>query len=318
MSYRTLLIHNPAAGPWDKSRQLKQLAADLQKAGWEMEMVETNESGDATKFAQQAQKADYQAVLVAGGDGTINEAANGVIGSETALGVIPVGTGNILARQLQMPILSVVSPFTNSEVKEALVNSRYQKVDVGQVKDRYFVCWAGIGLDAEVTSQMEPRPKYTKNLRILPYALTGASVAAGFRGIKTRITLEKRTFNTRTVWIVVSNIQHYAAFNIARHAYMDDGMLDIFIFKGLGFGYIIRHIFHMLSERHLQDPAVIQILARQLQITTTPEVVMQIDGEPCMKTPANIVLVPQALKLLVPPKAPQDLFSQAAEELKIR
>jgi len=315
MSYRTLLIHNPTAGPWDKRRRLKQLATNLGNHGWTTEIVETQQIGDATELARQAREAGFKLVLVAGGDGTINEAVNGLVGTETALGIIPVGTGNILARQMRMPGLSMSLPFTNLEVEDALISSRYQRVDVGQVQDRYFLSWAGIGLDAEVTSRMEPRPKYIKFLRILPYALAVATVATDFRGVKTRITVENRTFNTRTVLIVVSNIQHYAAFNMARHAYMDDGMLDIFIFKGLGLGYIFRHLFHIFSGRHLQDPAVIQILARQMRIVTTPAVVMQLDGEPCLETPATISLAPGALRLLVPPQAPRDLFSKPPEEL---
>ena len=316
MSYRTLLIHNPTAGPWDKRRRLKQLATNLNKQGWMTEVVETQQAGDATKLARQARAAGFELVLVAGGDGTINEAANGLVGTETALGIVPVGTGNILARQMRMPVLSMTSPFADFEVEDALVSSRYQRVDVGQVQDRYFLSWAGIGLDAEVTSRMEPRPKYIKFLRILPYVLAVVTVAPEFRGVKTRITVENRTINTRTVLIVVSNIQHYAAFNIARHAYMDDGMLDIFIFKGLGIGYILRHLLHIFSGRHLQDPAVIQILARQMRIVTMPTVVMQLDGEPCLKTPVTISLVPGALRLLVPPQAPRDLFSKPPEEME--
>ncbi|MEA3308002.1 MAG: diacylglycerol kinase family protein [Chloroflexota bacterium] len=315
MSYRTLLIHNPAAGPWNKSRWLEQLAVNLQKHGWATDVVATQQTGDATRLARQARDMGYELVLVAGGDGTINEVTNGLVGAETALGIVPVGTGNILAHQMRMPILGVASPFSVTEVENALVHSYYQWVDVGQVGERYFVCWAGIGFDAEITSQMEPRSKYIKFLGIWPYALKGVAIAPEFRGVRTRVTVGNRTFNTRTVLIVVSNIQHYAAFNMARHAYMDDGMLDIFIFKGLGLSYILRHLVHILSGRHVQDPSVIQILARQLRLETTPEVIVQLDGEPCLETPVTISLVPRALRLLVPPQAPRDLFSHPPEEL---
>ncbi len=314
MGYQVRLIYNPAAGPWEKGRRLTRLASHLESRAWSVELVETAQPGDATRFSQDAAQRGLDAVIVAGGDGTVNEVANGLVGSDTALGIAPVGTGNILARQLQMPILSVTPPFHVTEVAKALLKSRYQRVDVGKVQDRHFVCWVGVGLDAEIAAQMEPRPRYSKRLRTLPYIIAAFSVAFAFRGVRTRITLEERALNTRALLVLVSNIQLYAAFfNVARHAYMDDGMLDIFVFKGLGFGYALRHLFHLSSGRYLRDPAVVQALARHVHIETSPEVAMHVDGEPNKTTPATISLVPQALRLLVPPQAPQDLFSHPPE-----
>ncbi len=310
--YTTLLIYNPTAGPWDMTRMLKRLSAYLREHGWPTELVETRRAGDATRFAREAAERGVNAVLVAGGDGTINEVANGLVGTQTLLGLVPVGTGNILAHQLKMPLLSLVAPLHVSEVGEALLASHIQRVDVGQTHDRYFVCWAGLGLDAEIAAYMEPRPRIAKRLSILPYIVAAFSVASEFRGVRTRITVEGRAFNTRALLILASNIQLYAAvFNIARHAYMDDGLLDIFIFKGLGFAYVLRHVMHIFSGRHLRDPSVVQLLARAVHIETVPDVALHLDGEPYGDSPATITLAPQALGLLVPPHAPKDLFCKA-------
>ena len=199
MSYKTLLIYNPTAGPWDMTRTLKRLATSIHKCGWEMELVQTQQAGDATLHARQAAENNMDIVMVAGGDGTINEAANGVIGTSTALGIVPVGTGNILAHQLRMPILSLAAPLYVREVVEALRSSRVQRVDVGLINQRYFVCWAGLGLDAEIAAYMEPRPRYAKRLRTLPYIIAGFSVAAEFRGVRSNIVIEGRTFRTRAI-----------------------------------------------------------------------------------------------------------------------
>ena len=316
MGDRALLIYNPAAGPWEKRRLLKRLGAYLRsQASWAVEMVETSRPGDATRFSRDAAQRALDTVIVAGGDGTVNEVANGLVGSTTALGIAPVGTGNILAHQLCMPILSLSAPFHVAEVGDALLKGRYQRVDVGRLGERHFICWAGMGLDAEIAAQMEPRPRYTKRLRTLPYVIAAFSVASAFRGVRTRIQLEERTLNTRALLVVVSNIQLYAAFfNLARHACMDDGMFDIFVFKGLGFGYFLRHIFHLFSGRYLRDPAVVQALARRVEIETSPPVAMHVDGEPCASTPATIALLPGALRLLAPLQAPRDLFCQPPEK----
>ncbi len=316
MGYRALLIYNPAAGPWEKRRLLKRLAAHLRsQASWSVEMVETERPGDATRLSRDAAQRAVDAVIVAGGDGTVNEAANGLVGSPTALGIAPVGTGNILAHQLRMPLLSLTSPFHVAEVGNALLAGRYQRVDVGKVGERHFVCWAGVGLDAEIATQMEPRHRYAKRLRTLPYIIAAFSVAFEFRGVRTRLQLEERALNTRALLVVVSNIQLYAAFfNLARHACMDDGIFDIFVFKGLGFGYALRHLLHLSSGRYLRDPAVVQALARHVEIETSPVTAIHVDGEPYTSTPATVSLLPGALRLLVPPQAPDDLFCKPPEK----
>lgn len=316
MSYKTLLIYNPTAGPWDMTRTLKRLAEYMRKCGWAMDLVQTQQPGDASHFARQAAQNSVDMVLLAGGDGTINEAANGLISTSTALGIVPVGTGNILAHQLRMPILSLAAPLYVRDVGEALCASRVQRVDAGVINDRYFVCWAGLGLDAEITAHMEPRPRYAKRLRTLPYIVAGFAVASEFRGVRSRIVIEGRTFRTRALMALASNIQLYAAFfNIAPHARMDDGLLDIFVFKGLGFSYILRHLLHLFSGQYRHDPKVMHALARTMQVQTSPSVAVQLDGDPFGDTPATIGIEPGKLRLLVPPQAPDNLFSKPPEQV---
>ncbi len=316
MGYKTLLIHNPTAGPWDQRRSLKRLAEQLQKSGWSVEIAHTEQAGDATRYAHRAVESNLDMVLVAGGDGTINEVVNGLAGTSTILGLVPLGTGNILAHQLRMPTLSLTAPLYINEIAETLLRSRVQRVDTGVLNGRYFVCWAGLGFDAEIATHMEPRPRYAKRLRTLPYIIAAFSVASEFRGVRSRIEIEGRTLKTRALMVLASNIQLYAAFfNIARHAQMDDGLLDIFVFKGLGFEYAFRHFWHLFSGRHLNDPKVMQALAANLQVQTNPTVAVHLDGDPFGETPALIGLVPAHLRLLVPAQAPPDLFSKSPESV---
>jgi YegS/Rv2252/BmrU family lipid kinase len=314
MTVKARLIYNPTAGPWEKRRLLRRLQERLRGQDWLTEIVETEKPGDATRLAREAADAGYDVVLVAGGDGTSNEAVNGLVHTETALGLVPVGTGNILAHQLEMPILTATPPTHLAEVARALTRGRFQRIDVGKYDDRHFVCWAGVGLDAEIAAQMEPRPRYAKRLRALPYVIAAFSVAQEFRGMRTRITVEDKKINTRALLVLVSNIRLYAAFfNVARNAHMDDGMLDVFVFQGLGFNYFLEHLLHIFSGRYLRDPSVIQILTKSIKIETTPEVAVHLDGEPYHETPIHVSLVPGALRLLVPRQAPDALFSKSPE-----
>ncbi len=315
MKLKTLLIYNPTAGPWKMTRALKRLAASLNHGRWSVELVETDQSGDAMSYAHQAARSGHDIVLVAGGDGTINEVVNGVCNTATSMGIVPMGTGNILAHQLRMPILNLTTPYALKEVVGALEQSRVQCVDAGRLDERYFICWAGIGLDAEVTAQMEPRPRYAKHLHALPYIIAAFTVASEFKGVRTEIDLEGSRIHTRTLMVLASNIQLYASFfSVARHAQMDDGLLDIFVFKGLGLGYALEHVVKLYQGRHFSDPRIIHALAPKMHVETSPETAVHLDGDPYGHTPANITLAPGAVRLLVPPQAPASLFSQPPEQ----
>jgi diacylglycerol kinase (ATP) len=316
MTYKTTLIYNPTAGPWDMTRSLKRLATYMGKSGWQTELVKTGQSGDATTQARAAAEQGVDVVLIAGGDGTINEAVNGLSNTSTVMGLVPVGTGNILAHQLRMPILTLTSPFHVKEVGDAILNSKVQRVDLGNVNGRHFLCWAGIGLDAEIAAQMEPRPRHLKRMKTLPYIIAGLSVASEYRGVRSNIVIEDRTFHARTMLAVASNIQLYATvFQIAPQARMDDGLLDIFVFKGLGIGYALKSVMRTLSKRHLQSPDVMHALARQLTLETSPNVAVHLDGDPHGCTPIEINMHPGVLRMLAPPHAPSSLFSKMPERL---
>lgn len=316
MKSKALLIENPTAGPWDMTRSLKRLAFHFSACGYPTTLVQTHNPGDATRYAAQAAQDGMGMVFVAGGDGTINEVVNGLAGSSTALGIVPVGTGNILAHQLNIPILSTRSLVQAREIGDVLLNGRIQRVDLGLVNERYFACWAGVGLDAEIAVQMEPRPRFAKRFHALPYMIAAFMVASEFRGVRSRVRIEDRTFRTRALMVLVSNIQLYASFfNIAPHARMDDGLLDIFVFKGLGFSYVLRYLVQFLGSNHLRDPKVMHALARNIQVETQPCVAVHLDGDPFCATPAAVSLQAGALRLLVPTQAPRSLFSKAPEKI---
>jgi YegS/Rv2252/BmrU family lipid kinase len=304
------LIYNPIAGPWDVRRALKRVRAELSKRGWPVDIQLTEKAGDATRLAQEAAQAGYDVVIAAGGDGTVNEAVNGLVGSDTALGVLPVGTGNLWARQMGIPVYALTNPLRLHETAAELADSMVRRIDVGQVNSHYFLCWAGIGLDAQVTSELEPRQRYTKHLGMLPYAVAVVLVARDFQGVRTRVYLDGNIVRGRSLLILASNIQQYGGqLHVASGARIDDGLLDVFVFKGLGFAYVLRHVMTMASRRCLQDPQIVHRQARRIEVLTEWAIPVQVDGDPIGTTPVTIQVVPRALQVLVPPSAPAGLFA---------
>jgi diacylglycerol kinase (ATP) len=304
------LIYNPTAGPRDVRRALSHARSFLRRHGWSVELQLTEKPGDALALARAAAQAGCDVAIAAGGDGTVNEAVNGLVGTQTALGVLPVGTGNMWAKQLGVPTYTLTNPLRLYEAAAGLAEGTIRSVDVGQVNNRYFLCWAGIGLDAQVTTEMEPRQRRTKRLGALPYAIAAILVARDFKGVRTRVSLDSSTVRGRTLLILVSNIKQYAGvLSVAREARMDDGLLDVFVFKGLGFTYAVRHLLKLVSQRYLQDPQVIHRQVRHIEVQTEWAIPVQVDGDPIGTTPVTLKVVPLALRVLVPSSAPPGLFS---------
>ncbi len=307
---RAYMIYNPTAGPRDVQQALKRVCTVLRRRGWSVEMLVTEKPGDAQAMAwSAAQSGSCDVVIAAGGDGTVNEVVNGLVGTSTALGVLPVGTGNLWAKQLGIPTHTVLHPLRLRDAAIGLTQSVVRVIDVGRAGNRYFLCWAGIGLDARVTQELEPRPRHTKRLGALPYVVAAVIVAYDFQGVRARVRVDGRVVRGRILLALASNIQQYGGwFEIAQVARVDDGLLDVFVFKGLGFSYAVRHLLKILSHRHLQDPRVVHRQAREIEVWTRPRVPIQVDGDPAGFTPVKIKVVPKALRVLIPPSAPADLF----------
>jgi YegS/Rv2252/BmrU family lipid kinase len=305
------LIYNPTAGPWDVQQAIQRICAQLEEREWSIQLKQTKRAGDATVLAREAAQAGCDVVIVAGGDGTLNEAVNGLVDTRTALGVLPVGTGNRWARQLGLPFYLLTNPLRVHEAAAGLAEAAIRPIDVGKVNERYFLCWAGIGLDAQITTEIEPRQRHTKHLGIIPYIIAGVLVARDFQGVRTRVQLDDKVVRGRTLLILASNIQQYAGqLHVAPQARLDDGLLDVFVFKGLGFPYALRHFFTMLNRRWLQDPRIVHRQARHIKIQTDRPIPVQVDGEPVgVTTPVTLQVTPRALRILVPPSASPGLFA---------
>ena len=313
-SRNTMLIFNPAAGARDVRRELGQVIAFLEQRGWQVDLRETRRATDATTFARQAVTMGKETVLVVGGDGTVNEVINGLAGSEVAVGLLPAGTGNVWAMEMRLPIPSPIRWRTLLDATRNLVRGEVRHIDLGRVKGRYFLLWGGIGLDAQVTQRMEPRTRTTKKLGALAYAVAAFLVAKDFRGTRARVVADGQKIRTRSMLIIISNAQLYARIaRIASRAYLDDGLLDVCVFKGSGLPMTLLHVAHILTERHLQDPRVAYIQARQVIVETKRPLPVQVDGDHIGTTPVTFEAVPQALRIIVPPEVPSWLFVGGGE-----
>ncbi|MGH2409754.1 MAG: diacylglycerol/lipid kinase family protein [Chloroflexota bacterium] len=173
---KATLVYNPRAGRSLGSGGLGPAIEFLRREGWELSIQPSSGPGDATQIARAASAANDEVLLVAGGDGTLNEAVQGVAGSETALGYLPYGTMNVWARELHIPL-------NMSHAARAIARGHIERVDLGIANDRYFLLMAGIGFDSELIRRAKSLERHKPRFGILPYVLAGLATVPLYRGI---------------------------------------------------------------------------------------------------------------------------------------
>jgi diacylglycerol kinase (ATP) len=192
----------------------------------------------------------------------------------------------------------------------ALVPGTTRRIDLGKANGRHFLQWAGMGLDAEVTYAMEPRSRNQRRLGAVAYIASGLSTASHMVGRRTRIWIDDERIYRRSILVVVSNSQLYGGFvRIATDARLDDGLLDVNVFAGKGFGSAIRTVLGVISGLHVRDPRHSCYRGGHILIETDKPVAVHVDGEPWGTTPLDCQVVPQALSVLVPRHMPPELFA---------
>ena len=327
------LIYNPSGGQVIVRHELDDVVAFLNHSGWSITLRETSKPLEATELARHAVNRGAKVVIAAGGDGTINEVANGLVNTDVALGVLPVGTTNTWALQMSIPTLNPMLPGIQAvkliaaleeRIARPLPASYYRKVllnaarvlvegntvavDMGELSGRHFLMWAGMGFDAAIAQSIPLREK--KALGSWAYVFPTIESIHKYSGTDVCLNLDGKVVKVSTPFIVVSNIQLYGGMMaIGAKACVNDAKLDVCIFKGGGFFTFVQHAMNVLAHRHLQDPKVEYYQCREIVIESARSLPVHIDGEPFATTPVAIHTVPLSLKVIVPKVVQANLFS---------
>lgn len=300
---RTLIVFNPTAG------HAEQLEAELEAAaqvwrehGWSVELQPTNGPGDGQRLARQAVDCGYDLVVAAGGDGTINEVVNGLVGSQTMLATLPLGTMNVWARELGLPLQPRAAAQT-------MLGWSPRSIDVGRAGERYFLLMAGIGFDAAITANIRPAEK--RRFGALAYVARGIEEVIRIRGTRANLFLDGRRIKARVLMIVIGNSQLYGGLvKITHRASIDDGLLDVCVIKGDNGLNAIGHLIAILRRRFSLNPDIAYYRAHEIEVITRPPLPVQVDGDPIGTTPMRFTVVPAALRALLPSELPDDLIQQ--------
>lgn len=183
---QVLLVSNERAG--SVSERVREVIVKALQADFKLDVAHTNHRDHATELAQDAVDRDFDAVVVFGGDGTVNEAAQGLVATDVSMGILPGGTTNVMARALGVPRDPVEA---TAYVAARLRSGSTRRINVGRVNARYFLFSAGMGLDADVVRRVEADPEGKRDRPEWTFLVN--AVRAGvtkYRGTDTKLTLE--------------------------------------------------------------------------------------------------------------------------------
>lgn len=287
-----LLIINPISGTHSKADLDHYVTDRLTDAGYRVETSWTSGPGDASAMARRAADKGYYGVVVAGGDGTVNEAACGLRDTDTALGIIPCGSGNGLARHIGLG--------ADFEAGIRVISqNRIVNADYGSVNDRTFLCTCGVGFDAAVTERFARQPRRGK----LSYIKSTLQEFIEYHPQEYRISLSDGTEITdRAFLVAVCNVSQYGnnAY-IAPHASIRDGLLDVtIIHSGSPLTTALVGV-DLLTGFIDKNMLIDTFRTNALTIRRSEDGPIQIDGEPAdLEGPLNVVCHSGGLRLFAP------------------
>jgi diacylglycerol kinase (ATP) len=284
------IVHNPAAGPAARSQYSKTLAL-LTEAGARVETVDTRRHGEGMRAASRAaQSGLFDAIIAAGGDGTVHDAAEAIVGDEIPLGIIPMGTANVFAREAGLP-------FSPRAVADVLLAGAKRAIPVGQVNGRAFLFVVGVGFDAEAVRRFEIAGNRKLGQAGFVTPVLGAILS--YSGGPLLVTTNSG--KSEAGWIIVTRARRYAAgLLLAPEAGVTETHFHVIRFAGLRPWDRVRQLSALACGFTGRGSGITIESAEWVRVEGNAQTPVQVDGEALGQLPANVELHPKRLTILVP------------------
>lgn len=296
---RAVLIFNPAARRMQaqRGRLLQRVLSALAAEGLPVQVTPTVGPGDATRLAVEAVRARCELLIVCGGDGTVNEVAGGMAGSDVPLLVIPGGTSNVLARELDLPrdLIACVALLRKGAIR---------RISLGRAGERRFVLMAGIGVDAGIVA--------ASNSRLKRFLGEGAFWLAGFQQL---VRYHFSPFDLvvdgkphRGTFALISRARNYGGpFQLTPQANLFSNQFAICLFQSQARWRYLYYLSQVALGRHTSLPDMLMLKGRTIEAIGSARVQVQVDGELLGSLPMTISIQDSAMSLIVPKARSTDL-----------
>lgn len=286
---KIVFVVNPISGTQGKKAILKSIDERLDRSIYDYQIMETQYAGHATEIAADAVKEGVHIVVAIGGDGTINEIARSLIHTNTALGIIPCGSGNGLARHLHIPM--------DHKAAIELLNKDYQVcIDYGKINDIPFFCTCGVGFDAFVSLKFADSGKRG----LLTYLENTLHESLTYQPETYEIENEEGTVKHKAFLIACGNASQYGnnAY-IAPQASLTDGMMDVTILEPFTVLDVPTLSFQLFNKTIDQNSCIKTMRTKKIKIRRHKPGVFHYDGDPVMGGEnLEVELVPHGLHVV--------------------
>ena len=289
VSRRVLIIHNPTSG-WRRVRFLGAVVRRLRERGCVVVIRPTSGPHDATRLAREALAEGFDVIAAAGGDGTINEVANAIPADGPPLGIIPLGTANILAWEICLGRGA-------ERVARTIAEGTPRPIVTGRIGERRFLLMVGIGFDGAVVASLSPTLK--RRLGKGAYVLAGLAQMTRYRWPALSVRVDGVAH--ACAMAIVAKSHYYAGrFVLTREAGPEEPLFRVCLFRRGGIWNLLRYGLALLLGRLDRLPDVSILPGREVVVDRLPSVPIQTDGECLGATPARIVIAEEPLALLMP------------------
>ena len=301
---QTKVIVNPVAGAYSTRRKWPLISKLLERIGISFDFEYTQGVGHAIELAQAAASdGGYRYLVAVGGDGTVNEVANGILHStaadSTALGIVSTGTGSDFVR-------SVGIPRRYTDACSCLTSQRRLTIDVGvvecqiggRISQRFFVNTAGVGFDAAVVEKTERVPKYFGGT--IPYLAGLTRTLFGYHNKPIVARVGDEVVGGKVLNVVVANGGYFGGgMHVAPEADLGDSLLDVLVIGDMGKFELLRALPTVYKGTHVNHPKVSMKKASRVTIESPERILVYADGELLGECPASFWVVPAALSIVV-------------------
>lgn len=269
----------------------------FEQAGYETSCHATKGAGDATRAAALAVDRKFDLIVVAGGDGTLHEAINGMAEKRARppLGIIPAGTTNDFARALKLPLRDPI------RATRAIVEGQKVAVDIGKINDRYFINIAGGGALTDLTYEVPIKMKTM--IGQLAYYIKGIEKLPSIRPSRVRIEADGMTIDEDIMLFLIANSNSIGGLEkVAPNADWTDGKFDCIVLRKSSLPDFLRIARHVIKGDHIHDPAVVYFQTKRLKATSSEKVLLNMDGEFGGQLPLEFSVLPKHLEVIMPQK----------------
>lgn len=291
-----VIVTNPAASRAG-GRGLAEARRRLEARGFRVAVETTGATGDGERLARAAVEGGAKLVIAHGGDGTVMDVAAGLVGTGLPLGLLPGGTGNVLAGNLGISRSFVAAA-------ETIAAGATRTIDLGRLTtgagSRFFSVNCAAGFAAELMAGTEQQHK--RRFGVAAYVARAVVMAMNLVRAATRVEVDGVLYDGHAVTLLVANCGHIVPglLPLADDISPDDGLLDVAVLDATSYAAAVRLVWRMVQRRPDADAGITFYRGRVVRITSDPVLPVEADGEPLGTTPMTVELFPRALTVLAP------------------